>query len=91
MMYEPTNRIEVSTPKGQGIIWLVIDYGHETDTIYTVIINDTGEMWQFTHKDIRVKNNLTFGREVKQFVYLCDSYFQNLGQVENPEIYSWGF
>jgi hypothetical protein len=60
IIFEPSNRVEVSTPK--GIIWLVTDYGHETNTIYTVIINDTGEMWQLRHKDIIVKNNITFGR-----------------------------
>ena len=60
-IYEPKNRVEVTTPKGKGIIWLVTDYGHETDTIYTVIL-DNGEMWQFTHKDLKVRNNLTFGR-----------------------------
>jgi len=64
MIYEPTNRVEVDTPKGSGIIWLVTDYGHETDTIYTVVINETGEFWQFTHKDIRAKNNTTFRRVV---------------------------
>ena len=64
-MYEPSNRVEVNTPKGPGVIWLVMDYGHETDTVYTVIINDTGELWQFTHKDIKVKNNITFRREIK--------------------------
>ena len=62
MIHEPSNRIDVKTPKGDGIIWLVTDYGHETDTIYTVIINSTGELWQFTHNDIIVKNNITFGR-----------------------------
>jgi hypothetical protein len=64
-MYEPHNRIEVDTPKGRGVIFLITDYGHETDTIYTVIIDSTGEFWQFTHKDIRAKNNLTFGRNIK--------------------------
>ena len=62
MIYEPRNRLEVSTPKGDGIVWLVIDYGHETDTIYTIIINATGEMWQYAHKDIIVKPNITFKR-----------------------------
>jgi hypothetical protein len=62
MIHEFTNRIEVSTPKGDGIILYMLDYGHETDTIYTVIINQTGEMWQFTHKDIIVKPNITFKR-----------------------------
>ena len=68
MIFEPSNRIEVSTPKGDGIIWLVTDYGHETDTIYTVIINDTGEMWQYCHKDIIVKPNITFKRYEKDYV-----------------------
>lgn len=63
IIYEPQNRMEVKTPKGDGIVWLVTDYGHETDTIYTVIINLTGEFWQFTHKDIKAKQNLTFNRK----------------------------
>ena len=62
MIFEPANRIDVSTPKGDGTIWLVTDYGHETDTIYTIIINATGELWQFVHKDIRIKPNITFRR-----------------------------
>lgn len=62
VIFEPQNRVDVSTPKGDGVIWLVTDYGHESNTIYTIIINDTGEMWQFTHKDIVVKSNVTFGR-----------------------------
>lgn len=66
MIFEPTNRIDVRTPKGDGIIWLVTDYGHETDTIYTVIINESGELWQFTHKDIIVKPNITFRRNETQ-------------------------
>lgn len=65
-MFEPHNRIEVTTPKGDGVIWLVTDYGHETDTIYTIILNDTGEIWQFTHKDILCKSNITFGRRPKK-------------------------
>jgi hypothetical protein len=65
MIFEPTNRLDVITPKGEGVIWLVTDYGHETDTIYTVIINSTGEMWQFTHKDLIIKPNITFKRNEK--------------------------
>ena len=67
MIFEPSNRLEVTTPKGDGIIWYLIDYGHETDTIYTVIINATGEMWQYAHKDIIVKPNITFRRNGKKY------------------------
>ena len=63
MIYEPRNRIDVKTPKGDGVILFVTDYGHETDTIYTIIINSTGEMWQFAHKDIIIKKNITFKRD----------------------------
>jgi len=62
VIYEPTNRVEVTTPKGNGIIWLVTDYGHETDTVYTIIIDKTGELWQFTHRDIKIRKNITFRR-----------------------------
>lgn len=62
MIYEFRNRIEVTTPKGDGIILYMIDYGHESDTIYTIIINQTGEMWQYTHSQIIVKPNITFKR-----------------------------
>ena len=62
MIFEPSNRLEVSTPKGDGVVWYLVDYGHETDTIYTIIINDTGEIWQFTNRDIIVKPNITFRR-----------------------------
>lgn len=65
-IYEPKNRIDVVTPKGDGMIWLVTDYGHESDTIYTIIINQTGEMWQFCHRDIKVKSNITFGRHIEK-------------------------
>jgi len=65
MIFEPANRLDVSTPKGDGVVWYIIDYGHETDTIYTIIINDTGELWQFTHRDIIVKPNITFRRYEK--------------------------
>lgn len=63
MIYEPHNRLEVTTPKGDGVVWLVMDYGHETDTVYTVILNESGELWQFTHKDLLVKPNITFRRK----------------------------
>jgi hypothetical protein len=65
VIYEPHNRLEVKTPKGDGVVWLVMDYGHETDTVYTVIINSSGELWQFTHKDLIVKPNITFRRYEK--------------------------
>lgn len=62
MIYEPKNCVEVDTPKGRATIWLVTEYGYETEKIFTCIIKETGEIWEYRPKDIRVVNNLTFGR-----------------------------
>lgn len=62
MIYEPQNRIEVITPKGKGFIWLVTEFGTETSKLFT-IIHESGEIWEWQPKDIKVLNNITFGRE----------------------------
>lgn len=64
MMLEVVNRVEVITPKGDGFIWIVTDYGTETSKVYTVIQNN-GELWEWQPKDIKVKQNITFNRYEK--------------------------
>jgi hypothetical protein len=66
VIHEFINRVEVTTPKGDGVILYVLDYGHESNTMYTVILDSTGEFWQFTHREIRAKSNITFGRDIKK-------------------------
>lgn len=63
-MLEVVNRVEVVTPKGDGFIWIVTDYGTETSKVYTVIQNN-GELWEWQPKDIKVKQNITFNRYEK--------------------------
>ena len=60
-IFEPINRVYVMTPQGEGIIWLVTEYGTETDTLYTVI-QESGEIWQWTHRDMKVLPNISFRR-----------------------------
>lgn len=58
---EIVNRVEVITPKGDGFIWLCTDYGTETSKIFTVILN-SGLIYEWQPKDIKVKDNITFNR-----------------------------
>jgi hypothetical protein len=62
LIYEPQQSLEVLTPKGIGRVWLITDYGVQTEKLFVVIINDTGEIWEFSNKDIKATNNLTMGR-----------------------------
>ena len=52
---------EASTAYGDGYVWYMLDYGPHADTLYTIIIKSTGECWQMSHKDFRVKTNITLG------------------------------
>ena len=62
IIYEPHNRLEVDTPKGRATVWLVTEYGTETEKVFTCIIKENGEIWEFTNRDLHVVDNLTFGR-----------------------------
>ena len=61
VIFELINRVEVSTPKGTGFIWLVTEYGTETSKLFTVI-QDNGEIWEWLPKDIKVLQNISFNR-----------------------------
>ena len=55
--------IPVSCPKGKGLAWLVIDYGIEHDLMWTISIDDTGEIWTFNNKLVRALKNITMNRK----------------------------
>lgn len=61
MALEFKEHLEVVTPKGDGYIWYMIDYGPQSDTLYTIILKESGECWQMSHKDFRVKANVSLG------------------------------
>ena len=61
IIYEPKQMVYVDTPKGSGQIWLVTEYGQEIEKVFTVIL-ESSEIWEFTNRDIKVKENLTMGR-----------------------------
>lgn len=64
VIFEPSQAIEVDTPKGRGRIWLVTEYGSEIEKVFTIILYD-GYIWEFTNQQIKVTDNITMGRCVK--------------------------
>lgn len=59
IVYEPRNTVKVITPKGMGRIWLVTEYGLETQKLFTCILDDSGQIWEFTNSQITVEANPT--------------------------------
>ena len=58
IIYEPKNSIKVYTPKGIARIWLVTEYGMETQKLFTCITS-SGQVWEFTNDQITVQDNPT--------------------------------
>jgi hypothetical protein len=54
--------IPMMTPKGEGLAWVMIDYGIEYNLIWVVAIDATGEIWSFANPKVRALKNITQGR-----------------------------
>jgi hypothetical protein len=40
----------------------VTDYGTEIEKVFTVVLAESGEIWEFSNKDIKATKNFTMGR-----------------------------
>lgn len=54
--------IPLDTPKGEGFAFWRTDYSQEHDTLYTVIITSTREIWEFPTPQVRGVKNISMGR-----------------------------
>jgi len=54
--------IPVQTPKGHGLAIFVNELSEEHNMLWTVIIDETSEIWTFQNPQIRGSKNITFGR-----------------------------
>jgi hypothetical protein len=63
MILQLNPAIPLSTPKGDGMAWALIDYGAEFNLMWVVAIDETGEIWTFQNPLVRAQKNITMGRE----------------------------
>ena len=54
--------LPVTTPKGKGLAYVLIDYGPEHDLLWVVFQDENGEVWTFSNKEIRAQTNITMNR-----------------------------
>jgi hypothetical protein len=60
MMIQLKPELFVYTPKGEGMAWLIVDYGIEHNKVWTVALRN-GQVVDFCQKDITRPENLTYG------------------------------
>lgn len=64
MIAFPPDALEVDTPRGRGRVWAVTQFGPQTEIVLLVILDGSGELWEFTPREIRATKNLTLGRDL---------------------------
>lgn len=62
MILQLSPTIPVTTPKGPGLAWFLIDYSEEHHLMWVVALDENGEIWTFNNKDVRAQKNITMGR-----------------------------
>jgi hypothetical protein len=72
MILQLNPALPVLTPKGKAYAHLVIDYSQEHDLYWVVFLQDNGECWTYSNKDIRLENNITLGRNYSNTTLLCE-------------------
>jgi len=77
MMLQLEPLIEMNTPKGFGYAMFVIDPGMDNDLYWVIAINDTGEIWTFANREVRMAKNITLGRMLEtkeEYIVKGDHY-----------------
>lgn len=60
----------LTTPKGEAVAHLVIDYGIEHDLMWVCFLDADGSCWTFANPEVRALPNLTYGAP-RQREYRC--------------------
>ena len=72
--------------KGDGLAVAVIDYGPDYDLLWTVIINETGEIWTANNQKVRGVRNWSIGRgTLKTPSGLKESAWRGWKMIPNTE------
>lgn len=54
--------IPLTTPKGKGWAYFLIDRSQEHDLEWVVFLDENGECWTFRNSQVRIQQNYTMGR-----------------------------
>lgn len=54
--------LPVTCPRGEGQALFLIDYGSEHHLMWTIAIDETGELWTYSNPHVRAQKNITMGR-----------------------------
>lgn len=54
--------IPMNTPKGKGLAIMAVWLSEEHNWIWTIALDESGEIWDFQNPEVRMQKNITMGR-----------------------------
>ena len=63
-MIQLNPQIPLDTPKGKGWAFFLIDRSQEHDLEWVVFLDESGECWTFSNRDIKIQKNYTMKRVI---------------------------
>ncbi len=60
---DPT--IPLDSPRGPGYAHFLMDFGQEHFSLFGVFLDQTGQFWWFSQKEVTIQLNITMGRPDK--------------------------
>jgi len=64
MMIQLNPTVPLETPKGRAHALFLIDYGQEHDLYWVTFLDNGGECWTFSNREVRAQANQTIGRRL---------------------------
>lgn len=61
MQLKPTLPVEIAE-KGEGLAFVIIDYGEEHHLLFVTVLDVDGSVWCAPNPTVRVRSNWSFGR-----------------------------
>lgn len=59
--------IPLNTSRGSGFAHFMISYGAENDLYWVVFLDDSGQIWSISNRDVRAVKNYSFDRPVVEY------------------------
>jgi hypothetical protein len=74
--------LPLDTPKGSGFAFWRTDYSQEHDTLYSVIITATREIWDFPQPLVRGVKNISMGRTEEATPFAISDFLETYSEID---------
>lgn len=88
LQLHPMLPVFIPSMNKEGYAFAIIEYSQEDYLFFAVALDDTGEIWIKSNRDVRFCKNVTMGRELKRMRDVREN-FAGLNKQYHPGEINW--